>query len=62
MMKNKTIILLILLLISLGTNIYLFSRINKFQEDDKKQLEIFSEVSDSLDSYRLKYRSDWQEN
>ena len=62
MMKNKTIILLILLLISLGTNIYLFSRINKFQEDDEKQLKIFTEVSDSLDSYRLKYRSDWQDN
>ena len=62
MMKNKTIILLILLLISLGTNIYLLSRIEKFQEVDKKQLEIFTNVSDSLHAYRLKYRSDWKHN
>ena len=62
MMKNKTIILLILLLISFGTNIYLFSRIKKFQEVDEKQLKIFTEVSDSLNFYRLQYRSDWNHN
>ena len=59
-MKKKTIILLILFAISIGVNFYLFTEVHKFKKADEKQLQIFTEVSDSLNVYRLKYRSDWQ--
>ena len=59
-MKKKTIILLILFAISIGANFYLFTEVKKFKKADDKQLQIFTEVSDSLNVYRLKYRSDWQ--
>lgn len=59
-MKKKTIILLILFAISIGVNFYLFTEVQKFKKADEKQLQIFTEVSDSLNVYRLKYRSDWQ--
>lgn len=59
-MKKKTIILLILFAISIGVNFYLFTEIKKIKKADEKQLQIFTEVSDSLNVYRLKYRSDWQ--
>ena len=59
-MKKKTTILLILFALSIGANFYLFTEIKKFKKADDKQLQIFTEVSDSLNVYRLKYRSDWQ--
>lgn len=59
-MKKKTIILLILFAISIGVNFYLFTEVQKFKKADEKQLQIFTEVSDSLNVYRLQYRSDWQ--
>ena len=59
-MKKKTIILLVLFAISIGVNFYLFTEVQKFKKADEKQLQIFTEVSDSLNVYRLKYRSDWQ--
>ena len=59
-MKKKTIILLILFAISIGVNFYQFTEVQKFKKADEKQLQIFTEVSDSLNVYRLKYRSDWQ--
>ena len=61
-MKKKTIILLILFAISIGVNFYLFTEVQKFKKADEKQLQIFTEVSDSLNVYRLKYSSDWREN
>ena len=59
-MKKKTTILLILFALSIGVNFYLFTEVQKFKKADEKQLQIFTEVSDSLNVYRLKYRSDWQ--
>lgn len=59
-MKKKTIIILILFTISIGVNFYLFPEVQKFKKADEKQLQIFTEVSDSLHFYRLKCRSDWQ--
>lgn len=59
-MKKKTIILLILFAISIGANFYLFTEVQKFKKADEKQLQIFTEVSDSLNAYRLQYRSDWK--
>lgn len=59
-MQKKTIILLILFAISIGVNFYLFTEVQKFKKADEKQLQIFTEVSDSLNVYRSRYRSDWQ--
>jgi len=53
MMKNKTIILLFLLLLSVLGNIYMFSKVKKFKEVDVKQEKIFTEVSDSLTYFRM---------
>ena len=59
-MKKVIIIISILLIISVGFNIYSILKIKEFKKIDEKQLVIFSEVSDSLNLYRSKYRSDWQ--
>lgn len=59
-MKKVIIIILILLIISVGFNIYSILKIKEFKKIDEKQLVIFTEVSDSLNVYRSKYRSDWQ--
>ena len=59
-MKKVIIIITILLIISVGFNIYSILKIKEFKKIDEKQLVIFSEVSDSLNVYRSKYRSDWQ--
>lgn len=59
-MKKVIIIISILLIISVGFNIYSILKIKEFKKIDEKQLVIFSEVSDSLNVYRSKYRSDWQ--
>ena len=59
-MKKVIIIISILLIISVGFNIYSILKIKEFKKIDEKQLVIFTEVSDSLNVYRLKYRSDWQ--
>jgi len=53
MMKNKTIILLFSLLLSVLGNIYMFSKVKKFKEVDVKQEKIFTEVSDSLTYFRM---------
>lgn len=59
-MKKVIIIISILLIISVGFNIYSILKIKEFKKIDEKQVVIFSEVSDSLNVYRSKYRSDWQ--
>ena len=59
-MKKKPIILLILFAISIVVIFYMFTEVQKFKKADEKQLQIFTEVSDSLNVYRLKYRSYWQ--
>lgn len=59
-MKKQTIILLILLIISIAGNLYLLSENNKLKTADEKQLQVFTEDSDSLNAYRLKYREDWK--
>lgn len=59
-MKKVIIIISILLIISVGFNIYSILKIKEFKKIDEKQLVIFTEVSDSLNVYRSKYRSDWQ--
>lgn len=59
-MKKVILIISILLIISVGFNIYSILKIKEFKKIDEKQLVIFSEVSDSLNVYRSKYRSDWQ--
>lgn len=59
-MKKVIIIISILLIISVGFNIYSILKIKEFEKIDEKQLVIFTEVSDSLNVYRSKYRSDWQ--
>ncbi len=59
-MKKVIIIISILLIISVGFNIYSILKIKEFKKIDEKQLLIFTEVSDSLNVYRSKYRSDWQ--
>ena len=59
-MKKVIIIISILLIISVGFNIYSILKIKEFKKIDAKQLVIFTEVSDSLNVYRSRYRSDWQ--
>ena len=59
-MKKVIIIITILLIISVGFNIYSILKLNELKKIDEKQLVIFTEVSDSLNVYRSKYRSDWQ--
>ena len=59
-MKKVIIIISILLIISVGFNIYSILKIKEFKKIDEKQLVIFTEVSDSLNVYRSQYRSDWQ--
>lgn len=52
-MKKKNLILLVLFIISVAVNFYLFSELSKFKKADEKQLEIFTEVSDSLTYFRM---------
>ena len=59
-MKKVIIIISILLIISVGFNIYSILKIKEFKKIDEKQLVIFTEISDSLNVYRSQYRSDWQ--
>ena len=59
-MKKIIITITILLIVSVGFNIYSILKIQEFKKNDDKQLVVFSEVSDSLNVYRSKYRSDWQ--
>ena len=59
-MKKAIIIISILLIISVGFNIYSILKIKEFKKIDEKQLVIFTEISDSLNVYRSQYRSDWQ--
>ena len=53
-MKNKTTILLILFVISIGANFYLFAQVQKLKKADEKQLEVFTRVANQLDSCRFK--------
>lgn len=52
-MKNKNTILLIILIISIVGNIYLFAKVEKYRKADIKQEEIFTEVTDSLTYFRM---------
>ncbi|AZA74547.1 hypothetical protein SAMN05421682_102292 [Chryseobacterium indoltheticum] len=52
-MKNKTTLLLILLVFSVFGNIYLFTENKKMKVADQKKLKIFTEVSDSLSYFRM---------
>lgn len=53
MMKNKTIPLLILLVISIIANMYMLFEVQKLKKADVKQEKIFIEVADSLTYFRL---------
>ena len=59
-MKKIIIIITILLIVSVGFNIYSILKIQQFEKNDAKQLEVFTNTADSLDFYRTKYSTDWK--
>lgn len=60
---NKTTIINILILIVIASVIIIFQqkKIAKLDADNVKKDSIFSDVSDSLNAYRIKYNSDFKQ-